>query len=282
MKVSVCTITYNQAAYIREALDSFLEQQTLFDFEIVVADDASSDGTREILETYKAKYPDKIRLLLHENNIGMVPNFFSAIQACVGDYIALCEGDDYWISKNKLQVQADLLDRHPEYAICFHKARIVFSGIEPFDFPDYNANTPEVTGFKDLVKGNYIHTPTCMFRNHLFPQVPDSFLGLKIGDWPLHLLNSLKGDIFFMDQEMAAYRVSSAGFWSARNHTNKIEYAMQFLGQMKQVFDIKYSSDFQSAIRNYARYLLKLYMQNSQWGKLLVNAPEFIYKGFIR
>lgn len=282
MKVSVCTITYNQEAYIREAMDSFLSQQTNFDFEIVIADDASTDTTPSILKEYESRYPGKIRLLLHEKNIGMVPNFFSAIQACKGDYIALCEGDDYWISNKKLQIQADLLDSHPEYAICFHKARIVFTGIEPFEYPDYNAKTPERSGFNDLVNGNFIHTPTCMFRNHLFDKVPDSFLKLKVGDWPLHLLNALKGDIYFIKEELAVYRVSSAGFWSARNHINKIEYAMLLLDELKPVFDLKHAREFDQATRKYARYLLKLYWRNRQWGKLISKGPRFIVKGFIQ
>ncbi len=282
MKVSICTITYNQAAFIGEALDSFLQQQTDFEFEIVVSDDASTDGTRDILKSYQEKFPEKIRLLLQEKNIGMVANFYTAIAACKGDYIALCEGDDYFTSSNKLQIQAAILDRHSEYAICFHKAKIVFTGIAPFDYPDYNAKTPEVSRFTDLINGNFIHTPTCMFRNHLFQQVPDAFLSLKVGDWPLHLLNALKGDIYFIPEELSAYRVSSAGYWSARNHTNKIEYAMKFLSDLQPVFDQKYAPYFEAAKKRYARYLLKLYWRNRNWSRLLAKGPQYFYSGFIK
>lgn len=116
MKVSVCITTYNLEKYICQTLDSILSQKTNFDFEILIGDDASSDSTSKILKDYEAKYPNKIKLVLHERNIGVNRNDYSLISVAQGEYIAWCDGDDYWIDDNKLQEQADILDKNSEYS----------------------------------------------------------------------------------------------------------------------------------------------------------------------
>lgn len=282
MKVSVCTITYNQGPFIAEALESILRQKVDFDFEIVVGDDASTDNTVQILKEFQARYPGIIRLILRDPNVGLVSNFFSTIAACTGDYIAICEGDDFWTDDNKLMRQVEFLEKNPDFAICFHRCQIVFSGMDPIPFPDYNEHTPAVTTFSDLVKGNYIHTPTCMFRNHLFESIPPALLELKVGDWSLHLLNARKGNIYFMNEEMAAYRVSNQGFWSVRNQINKIEYAIRFLTEIQPFFESKYTKEFQSSIGGYARYLLKLYAKSRNYRKLLSEGPSLLVKSMTR
>lgn len=268
MKLSVCTICYNHEKFIAQALDSFLCQRVNFDFEIIVFDDASTDNTAAILKSYAERYPEKIKLHLRADNVGMIPNFVEAISSCKGQYVALCEGDDYWIDPLKLQLQVDLLDQNPDIAISFHRARLEFYGIEPFPFQDINSNTPTITGFGDLVNGNYIHTPTCVYRNKLFDRFPSSFLSLKLGDWPLHLLNAQFGKVHFMDREMAVYRIFKGGFWSVRAHYEKIEYTMYFLKRMQQYFGEAHRKQFDRSLRNYARVLLKLYFRHRLFGKL--------------
>ena len=114
MKVSVCITTYNLEKYIGQTLDSILSQKTNFDFEILIGDDASSDSTPKILKEYEAKYPNKIKFVLHKRNVGVNRNDYSLISLAQGEYIAWCDGDDHWINDNKLQEQADILDSHPE------------------------------------------------------------------------------------------------------------------------------------------------------------------------
>src|SRR3954463_15222753 len=108
-KVSVAMITYNHAAFIAQALDSVLAQHTDFDFEIVIGDDASSDGTRKIIEEYQARWPKIIKPVFHQPNVGMMKNFRQTLERCSGDYIAILEGDDYWTNQNKLTLQVDYL-----------------------------------------------------------------------------------------------------------------------------------------------------------------------------
>lgn len=115
MILSVGILTYNQEKYIRQCLDAVLMQEVGFEYEIVVGDDASSDGTQDILREYGAKYPDKFVLLLGEKNEGISMNYKKVLSTCKGKYIALCEGDDYWTDAHKLQTQVDFLEKHPEY-----------------------------------------------------------------------------------------------------------------------------------------------------------------------
>ena len=100
--VSICSITYNHESYIEEAIDSFLMQETDFPFEIVVGEDYSTDGTRQIIEEYLEQYPNIIKLITSDNNVGPNRNFMRTLNACTGKYIAICEGDDYWIDNDKL------------------------------------------------------------------------------------------------------------------------------------------------------------------------------------
>lgn len=119
-KVSVCVITYNHAAYIAECLQSLVDQKASFDFEIIVGEDCSTDETRAIVEAYARKYPDRIRPILHERNVGIVENYFRVHEEAAGDYVAHLDGDDYALP-GKLQAQADFLDANPDCQIVWHR-----------------------------------------------------------------------------------------------------------------------------------------------------------------
>lgn len=121
--VSIVCITYNHEPYLRDALEGFLFQKTTFPFEIILAEDCSTDGTRAICEEYAAKYPDKINYIYRDHNVGYNENEYEAMCAAKGKYIAYCEGDDYWTDSLKLQKQVDFLESHPEYAVCWHRCK---------------------------------------------------------------------------------------------------------------------------------------------------------------
>lgn len=123
--VSVLMITYNHENFIREAIEGVLMQKTDFPVELIIGEDCSTDSTRKICLEYKAKYPDKIRLLLPEFNLGVMRNFIETMQAATGKYIALCEGDDYWTDQYKLQKQVDFLEANSDYSCCFHRYDIL-------------------------------------------------------------------------------------------------------------------------------------------------------------
>lgn len=119
--VSIIIVTYNHFSVISKCIDSVLSQDTTFPIEIILADDCSTDGAREICEEYAAKYPELIRLLPSDRNVGAVANEQRAFLAAKGKYIATCEGDDYWTDPLKLQKQVDFLEANPDYSVCFHR-----------------------------------------------------------------------------------------------------------------------------------------------------------------
>jgi glycosyltransferase involved in cell wall biosynthesis len=125
MKVSVCVITYNQEAYIEACLQGIVSQELSHDYEIVIGDDFSTDGTLAICKKYAAEYPDRIKLISGTTNIGMTANGMRTFAACRGEYLAICEGDDYWIDPHKLQRQVDFLDNHPDYSMVAENGRVI-------------------------------------------------------------------------------------------------------------------------------------------------------------
>lgn len=125
IKVSVIVITYNHEQFIKQALDSILMQKVDFKYEILIGDDASTDRTPEILKEYKKLYPDIIDLHLNLVNLGAARNAHNLLIKAKGEYIATCEGDDYWTEENKLKIQVDFLNKHKEFVGCCHKFKIV-------------------------------------------------------------------------------------------------------------------------------------------------------------
>jgi glycosyltransferase involved in cell wall biosynthesis len=229
MKVSVLIITYNHEQYIAQALESVLMQEADFDYEVVVGEDCSTDATRSILLDYRSRFGDRLRPLLRDNNIGMHANLIQTLEACKGRYVALLEGDDYWISPEKLSRQADLLDEQPELAMCFHDVKCVFEpGCEIHD-PKLTRASKLVFTLDDLLEKNLMHSCSVMFRRGLFRVVPRWYFTLPLGDWPLHILNAQHGNIGYIDAVMGAYRVHPGGVWATRPLTWRVREAVRVL-----------------------------------------------------
>ena len=227
-------------------------QKTNFDYEIVIGEDCSTDRTREIIKDFIKKYPEKIRLLLRPQNIGAARNFVQTLSACKGRYIALLDGDDYWTSPYKLQKQVDFLESHPECSQCFHNVHIVSEEGEQLFTASPRRKKPRYT-LKDLLKGNFIHTCSVIYRKGLFKEFPDWFYKASIGDWPLHILNAQYGDIGHIDEVMGAYRVHSGGIHSSKE-------------EMKQV---KEMIEIYPYINAHLNYRYNTYIKTQMWFKLV-------------
>lgn len=253
--VSVCMITYNHEAFISEAIDCVMMQQTNFPIELVIGEDCSTDHTRKICLEYKEKYPDKIRLLLPESNLGMMNNFLQTLRACTGKYIALCEGDDYWTDPYKLQKQVDFLGANEDYSICFHSVRINQDDqiIDDYITPE----VPETTDILYLAKGNYIHTPTVVFRKNI--DVLEQFIKINppIGDYVLHMLNAKYGKIKKLSDCMAVYRIHDGGVWSTKGREYTHLCWLKVLEYLYPFFDI---ADVQEKLhQQYGQVAYELY-----------------------
>ena len=231
-RVSILCITFNQKAYIAQALDSFLSQKTNFDYEILIHDDASTDGTTEIVKAYAQKYPKQIRLFTEKenqyskHNFEFIKNLFIAAK---GRYIATCEGDDYWTDENKLQIQVDFLDSHKDYALCFHVSDVVYenSTREPHKYPDVD-NKKWYT-LEQLFSVNYIATSSVMYRSQKY----DSFISSMMpGDWYTHLFHAQFGKIKYLDRAMSVYRKHESGvFYDYDQERDKIwiKYGLDYV-----------------------------------------------------
>jgi len=252
IKVSVLVMTYNHANFIRQSLDSVLMQEVTFTYEILISEDCSTDGTREIVEEYYQQFPQKIHLLLSGQNIHSNAVVARGIKAAKGEYIALLDGDDYWTSPHKLQKQADFLENHPECSMCFHNARVFY---EDSSKPHWNwtpAHQKEFSTLEEIWMGNFIATCSTMFRNGLFGDVPDWYEALfPITDWPLHILNAERGKIGYINEVMGAYRHHSGGLYSPYSHREKLQKTLQFYRQMNVNLNYKYDRLIKIAISKY-------------------------------
>ena len=209
--ISIWMITYNHEKYIGEAIDSILEQKTDFEYEIVIGEDCSTDGTRAILLEYKEKFPDKFKLLLHDENVGIVENMLQTFQACNGEYVAMLEGDDYWNDPTKLQKQVDFLRENPEYIVCYHNIEHITSKGQFLKdggySKDYDSDTMKV-GRAEM------QTSCCVYRNFGL-EFPEYFKDAYLFDPFLVHQAGFHGKAKFMDTIQASkYRIHTDGLWS--------------------------------------------------------------------
>lgn len=233
VRVSVLVMTYNHAELIGQALDSVLMQRTSFDCEIVITEDCSTDGTREIVQEYQSRFPDKIRLLLSDQNQNSLAVVSRGIRACRGEFVALLDGDDYWTDPEKLRLQVEFLDSHPDCSACFHNATAVYADARQ---PPRDWTPPGQKAFMtlaDIWRGNPIATGSVLFRNGLYelPRWYDE-MPMPITDWPLHVLNAEHGTIAYIDRVMSVYRIHEGGTYSRLDETRKFEKRHEFYLRM--------------------------------------------------
>jgi glycosyltransferase involved in cell wall biosynthesis len=237
--VSVPIITFDQQQYIAAALDSALSQQTSFPYEIIVGEDCSRDGTRGIVLDYARRFPDRIRPLLHDRNLGAHRNFMATLRACRGKYVALLEGDDYWIRADKLQKQVEALEAHPEAAICAARARVVYEDAsrDPWEYPLTERTN---FGLEDLLRENFIPNCTAVYRIGLLLEIPEWYPQLLFGDWALHTLVAQYGNILLLPETMAVYRVHSRGLWGTQSAADVRRHRIEYYDRFEAYLPAKY------------------------------------------
>lgn len=251
--VSIVCITYNHARFIRDALDGFVMQKTNFPFEILVHDDASTDGTADIVREYEEKYPHLFRCVYQtENQWGKKSPWKDILFPMVrGKYVALNEGDDYWTDENKLQKQVDFMESHPDFSVCFHPVTVHWDDNSKPDsiFPSEKSRFYKTELIlDDLLKRNFIQTNSVLYRWR-FHQDPLSLMPDDIlpGDWFLHLLHAQVGKIGFLNDVMSVYRRHRGGIWTEAEQTSRwfIRYGIpciRFWQNMQKRFGIDCSS----------------------------------------
>ena len=230
--ISIVCITYNHENFIGEAIDSFLAQKTKFPFEVIIGDDCSTDNTVEAIKKYTEQYPAIVKLTARDKNIGMGDNIIDCFNKCKGEYIAICEGDDYWITSEKLQIQVDTMVQNPNINISFHSAYTV---------EGHKLNRDKIfSNYGDEIKkfpldevvlggGGFMPTQSLMLRSDVLKNAPDWFYKYPI-DYFIQILGSISNGGLYIPLIFAAYRVNIKGSWSARQRNisnQKVKEALE-------------------------------------------------------
>jgi glycosyltransferase involved in cell wall biosynthesis len=203
-------LTYNHEKFIAQAIEGVMMQQTNFPFELVIGEDCSTDDTRRICLQYKEKYPETIQLLLHEKNVGAKRNGQMVIDACMGKYIAICEGDDYWTDPCKLQKQVDFLETHSDYSACAHQCTVIYDYMNRKPEP-FTKKTKDPVLLKDLLNGHICHLNTLMVKHELIQMADNESADIVSTDKYLYFVCAANGFIKFMPEAMSVYRINHTG-----------------------------------------------------------------------
>lgn len=254
IEVSVYCPVYNQARYVRRCLDSLVNQKTTFRYEIVVHDDASTDGTKEIVLDYAREYPEIIVPVLEKQNIySQGISIRSAVAPHIrGKYVAVCEGDDWWTDLNKIQIQWEYMEAHPDCSLCVHEVE------------KYEATGDKKCGkmapsdcerdFKteDMIlgDGNMVGTNSMFYKAEHF-MLPDCYLGWGVMDYPSCIYLSTVGKVHYQHRSMSAYRVSSAGSWSEtmKDDDRRLRYLKAIINGL-EAFNSETNQQYGAAVQD--------------------------------
>lgn len=249
VKVSVCITAYNLGLYIRQALDSVLSQETSFDYEVIIGDDFSTDNTRDILLQYKAQYPDKIVLHFQEKNVGVNRNDYDLIHLTKGEYIAWCDGDDYWLTNDKLQKQVDILDANPEFS-CVHTHWVDCYEV---DGRKKNVTIQQHLWERELKGDKYVErliagdTSGCRFSSLMYRKAlvldflgknSDVYLTVphKQNDFALFCILSYYGPFYLLPEYTTAYRIREVSLSMGNDAEKRINYTLAYLHLLNYLF----------------------------------------------
>lgn len=223
-------LAYNHEKFIAQAIESVLMQETDFPVELVIGEDCSTDGTRRIVQDYARKYPNAIRALLPERNLGMHQNSVVTDAACRGGYVAFLEGDDCWTSPQKLQNQIRSLEASPECVFACHSVEVIGTDSGREIVIDQMKWSRDRIEMHDLIFGNPVATCSVLIRRaHFLIELPGKVAALKFRDWPRWLLASLRGPIVYSPDCHAKYRKHLTGSWSTVPAARQQLHILDFL-----------------------------------------------------
>ncbi len=287
IKVSVLCMVYNHEPYLRQCLDGFVMQKTNFEYEVLIHDDASTDNSQEIIREYEKKYPDIIKPIYQTENQGsqkISPTQVHLLPRAKGKYIAFCEGDDYWCDENKLQMQFDYMEDHPNASLCANKVRLFDSHTEetlshiPLHRLEDSIKMPYYLN-QVLVYGSTFHWCSMFFKTQDYKEYaenrPDFSKNLNFGDIPIFLYLLTKGEGHCIDKVMSCYRRNYVGSWTSSHLGKRTKHHLIALYNLYTKFDAyteyRYKKEVSALHKRYAKdlyYHLKLY------GKTDIELPD--------
>jgi len=278
MKVSVCMTAYNQEGFISQAIEGVLMQKTSFPIELQIGDDCSTDNTGIICRDYASRFPEIVKYHRRDRNLGMMPNFLETLGACDGRYIAWCEGDDYWIDENKLQIQADLLESRDDLSLACHNHYFLTNG------KLIKANVKIHDDFKVLTTEDYLLDPHFQTASYFIRRtaLPEAFPGwyreVLAGDHFLVLLLSMKGNIGYFNKRMSVFRTYSTSVTGIKGPLRIKENFVHHLAAFDEETGNKFSCPINTVVNRW-NLVYKVYEPVGYFQKLsyfLRNIPFYI------
>ena len=234
-KVSVIMLAYNVGPYLEQAIKGVVSQKTDYPVRLIVAEDNSTDRTLEIARKWQSLYPDIIDVVHNETNLGLQRNFMQAYAKCDSEYVAICDGDDYWYGHHKLQAMTDYMDAHPGCAVAFHRVVNYFedNGTKSLS----NGGQKDDTSILDISRSNYITNSSVMYRRSNLMELPGWLAEVKSCDYAMHVINACHGYIHYFRRPMAVYRQHGAGVWSLKHLTDREKKLNMALDVRKRLID---------------------------------------------
>ena len=296
--VSVCIITYNHAHNIRRCIEGALMQKTTFPFEIVIGEDCSTDGTREIIMDYSNCYPDIIRVITSGANVGAGENYKRTNHACRGEFIAYCEGDDYWIDPLKLQKQYETIRKYNSVLITH--STLVCSYINgKLSGEIYFRKAMDESGFldvKDIITlESHFHTSSFFINAHFINNLPEWISQSPVGDYPVKVISAHLGGIYYINEFMSVYQKNTPGSFTNRKRESKIQNEAWISDHEKELVimyknldqftEYKYSDVIKLHIRDrYTSYYQKNgnldFLELSGFNKYMIKQIAFLIRPF--
>ena len=282
--VTVFCLAYNHEKYIRKTFEGFINQKTSFKFKVLVHDDASTDNTRNIIREYVEKYPDMFETILQEENkyqkgIDIEDEYI--LPKIDSKYVAVCEGDDYWTDPEKLQLQVDYMEKHPDCSLCVHNTEKIFENGKSTGKFFNPSNKEQDYDFKAIALSEpsaYFHFSSLMWRHDTFKRKVPAFEMKGIGDYPMALYFATIGYIHYIPRTMSCYRLNSVGSWSSMmdsDSSKKVRQHQNMLDGFKSIDEYtkhKYSSVIKKAIN---REEAKIMVLENKYGALLTSPRCF-------
>lgn len=267
VKVSVIIPAYNFEKYIAQTIEGVLMQETNFQVEILIHDDASTDATAEIIRSYQDKYPNRIHSILQSENQYSKGKWGAKAlyKMARGKYIALCEGDDLWTDPTKLQKQVDFMEAHSNCSISCHKVLYHFEddGQKDYEFPDIDGNR---VFLKEELYGNYI-SATCsmLFLNERINELEEFNTGFLVGDLPIIYFYLSFGDMAYLADRMATYRLHSQSFYHPLKTIQQEFIQFDTFVKLKTRLRIKGSKKIDRKIINHGLHILEAYQKEMNY-----------------
>lgn len=270
--LSICCITYNHDKYIRETLEGFLEQKIDFKYEILIHDDASTDKTREIIKEYQKRYPNLIKAIYQKQNQYSQgkPILENLFENANGKYLAICEGDDFWIDKNKLQKQVEFLENNQEYSAVYHNVYVVdenskASKTDQKYYPLYEEHDIVKEDIEKIIIAGQTASIVCKnFWKKFSKESKEIFIECRAnGDTKLSLIFTLIGKIKYFPEIMSCYRRTYTGdSWNARiKGKNLCEFNYQSKIELKKmaykIYKIQFNPELNYILINSLVYIIK-------------------------